>query len=541
MVSERIPLQPTLRRLLDLEALSEAQVVCGKEFLDRQISQIVTTMYGGQKQGTLALTRSDALTGLDAASLKGMSGLIVIKPVNSLRPAVNTGTTPLKSQVLPEIEHELDRVIQLCVDASTPLVVVPCLEDSRELIEEVRASYLVEVKKAAARLHAYFVRLVIENGLAGFVEQLSEELARPCAVETADFKIVAAHNLGATPANQQKTLTEELGEVLNRELRSLEDPHSIVDAVRIGRRLVAPIILEGAVVAYFSMMLRPSDDEELMAEYLRPAVLAALVEFGNRRREFATSTVTHKSLLKDLLLGHSLAGSDQERLEQYFGLDICDGSLVFAVRFSPEQRAADFIWNEERQAMVEMEGAFVFVVPMQNTQDVKWQEQAEKLHASLRQKIDSKLKIQIGASRIVPTLLDLPDAYREARQALVTGSMIHGEKEFVTGYGDLGVKRILYLMFDHPELDRFYEEHLAPLEAYDTEWETELVETLRVYLEQGYNLNSAAKELFVHRHTMRYRLEQIAELLKVDIDSSEVLLNLQIAFQIREMKGKRES
>lgn len=40
---------------------------------------------------------------------------------------------------------------------------------------------------------------------------------------------------------------------------------------------------------------------------------------------------------------------------------------------------------------------------------------------------------------------------------------------------------------------------------------------------------------------MRYRLEQIAELLKVDIDSPEVLLNLQIAFNILEMKGKTKS
>ena len=68
-----------------------------------------------------------------------------------------------------------------------------------------------------------------------------------------------------------------------------------------------------------------------------------------------------------------------------------------------------------------------------------------------------------------------------------------------------------------------------------------MVPTLRVYLQEGYNLNSAAKELFIHRHTMSYRLEQIAELLKVDIDSPEVLLNLQIAFNILEMKGKTKS
>lgn len=533
MSSERIPLQPTLRRLLDMEALSEAQVVCGKQFLDRQISQIVTTLYGGQRAGTLALMRAEALSDQELPSLKGMSGLIVIKPVNSGRTSAGKQAL-VKNQVLPDVE--LEPVIRLCSEAATPLVIVPCLEDSRELIEEVRSSYLAEVKKASARLHAYFIRLVIEQGLNGFVEDLSEQLGRPVAVETADFKLLAAQNMGPTPANQQKTLTEEVGEVLNRELRSLEETDSVVDAVRVGRRLVAPIILEGAVVGYFSVMLRPSDDEEIMAEYLRPAVLACLVDFGHRRRDFATSTVTHRSLLKDLLEGHNLASSDQERLGQFFGLDICDGSLVFALRFSPEELAANLSYNEERQAMVEMEGASVFVIPVENNQEMNWQEYASELRDSLKAKAQG-LKIQMGASRLVPTLLDLPDAYREARQALVTGSMVHGEEEFILGFGDLGVKRILYLMFDHPELDRFYQEHLAPLEAYDAEWETELLETLRVYLQQGYNLNSAAKELFVHRHTMRYRLEQIAELLKVDIDSPDVLLNLHIAFQIREMKG----
>jgi purine catabolism regulator len=117
--------------------------------------------------------------------------------------------------------------------------------------------------------------------------------------------------------------------------------------------------------------------------------------------------------------------------------------------------------------------------------------------------------------------------------------MVHGENEFAIGYGELGIKRLLYLIIDHPELQRFYEDNLAPLEAYDTEWESELVPSLRVYLEQGANLNSTARALFIHRHTLRYRLEQIADILKVDIDSQEVLLNLQIAFLIRDMINTR--
>lgn len=537
MSHERITLQPNLRRLLELEALSEAQVVFGDHLLEKQISQVTAQIYGGQRDGTLAVLRADTLGQQELSSFKGMSGLILIKPVQSSSSAAKGA---VRSQVVSEVE--LEPIIKLCTEASTPLIILPSLEDSREIAEEIRAAYLSEVKKASSRLHTTFIRMVIEEGLDAFVLELSEVLGRPVAVETADFKLICAENMGQTPANQQKTISEEIGEALNRELRSssLEDPDTTLEVVRVGRRLVAAIILEGAVVGYLSVMLRPNDDEDLIGEYLRPAVLAVLVDFSQRRREFSTGSAGHKSLLKDLLSGHSLAASDQERLYQYFGLDICDGSLVFAVRLIPDNLARSLSWTEERQAMVEMEGAKVFVVPYENKQERSWKDYAEDLKESIRKKVDG-LKIQIGTGRMAESLLDVADSYREARQALITGSMIHSDEEFVIGYSELGIKRILYLVIDHPELERFYEEHLAPLETYDSEWETELVPTLRVYLEQGYNLNSAAKELFIHRHTMRYRLEQIAELLKVDIDAPEVLLNLQIAFKILEMKGKSKS
>lgn len=536
MSHERIPLQPNLRRLLELEALSEAQVVYGEHLLDRQISQVVASVYGGQREGTLAVLHTGELPSSEGFTLKGMAGLILIKPV--VASITGAGKSVVRSQVISELE--LEPIIKLCTEADTPLLILPSLEDSREITEEIRTAYLSEVKKASARLHASFIRLVIEEGLDAFVEELAELLDRPVAVETSDFKLVCGQNMGPTPANQQRTISEEIGEALNRELRSADESDAGLDVVRVGRRLVAAIVLDEVVVGYLSVMLRPSDDEDLIGEYLRPAVLAVLVDFSQRRREFSASTVGHKGLLKDLLSGHNLAPTDQDRLSQYFGLDICDGSLVFAVRMIPDSVARGLSWNEERQAMVEMEGASVFVVPFEGKQDRTWQDYAETLKESIRKKVDG-LKIQIGASRLATSLLDLPDAYSEARQALITGSMIHGETEFVIGYGELGIKRILYLVIDHPELQRFYDENLAPLELYDEEWETELVPTLRVYLEQGYNLNSAAKELFIHRHTMRYRLEQIAELLKVDIDSTEVLLNLQIAFKILEMRGKQKS
>lgn len=533
MSRERLPLQPTLRQLLNAEALSEAQVLFGEQWLDRQVCQVIAGSPVGVRAGSLIITR-DELSNQDGNSLEALAGIVLIHPMTTSLVAAGT-----KGAVKVGFDIEAEHALRICKQAETPLVVLPSLGNPVEVADEIRSAYLTEVKEASTRLHAQFVRTVVEDGLASLVQKLAELTARPVAVETSDFKILAAHNMGPTPPSQQKTLTEEVAEELNRELRSSQsddDYDPCEEAVRVGRRLVAPVVLEGAVVGYLSVMVRPSDDIGLITEYLRPASVAALVDFSRRRREFSSTSVTHKSLLKDLLTGHSLAASDQERLEQYFGFDICDGLLVFAVKVFPDSAIRHLV-REERQAVVEMEGAHVFVVPVNNGNPRTWKEAAEELGQSLR-KDHAECRVQVGAGRVAKNLLDLPDSYTEARQALITGSMIHADSEFITSYGDLGIKRILYPLLDHPELDRFYEEHLAPLEAYDKEWETDLVPTLRVYLNHGANLNSAAKELFVHRHTMRYRLEQIADLLKVDIDKTEVLLNLQIAFQIRDMKGK---
>lgn len=545
MPNARLYLQPSIKQLLAAEALSEAQVLTRADQLDRPVLQVVFG-FASARAGSLVVSRAEALGSQEnLANLKELAGVVAIKPASVPPPAISAvGGMTVSGTVTAatSTEVEIDRIVRVFNEHGVPLIVVPAFGDASQVAEDIRIAFQSEIKKAAARLHTYFVATVIENGISGLVEELANLINRPVAIETADFKVLAAQNMGPTPPSQQKTLTEEVAEELNREMRSNVDGNSTVipeQPVRIGRRLVTPVMLEGVVVGYVSLMVRPSDDLQTLSEYLAPAALAALVDFSSRRKEVSTFSVTQKSLLKDLLSGRSLSAGDQERLEQHYGFDLCDGFWVLVVQVLPPDNPRDATWPPESVAMVEMETTRVFVYPYDAKAPKTWQQYAEDLQRSIK-KGNANIKLQFGASRMATSLLDLPDAYREARQALIIGSMTAGneDKEFSVGYAELGVKRLLYLMIDHPELDTFYQENLEPLVAYDEEWEAELVPTLRVYLEQGANLNSAAKELFIHRHTMRYRLEQIAELLNVDIDSTEVLLNLQIAFLIRDMKGK---
>jgi len=556
MPAARLFLQPSVRQLLGADALSEAQVLTGQEKLDQPVQQVVYG-FASARAGSLVVARAELLGNQDPSTMKELAAVVAVQPIaqpTAALAAVGSGAAAVPRMQV-SVEVELQHLIGTFQELNLPLIVMPGLIEPPQIADEIRMAFQAEIKRSAGRLHAHFVSCVLENGLQELVDEMSQLVNRPVAVETSDFKILAAQNMGPTPATQQKTLTEAVAQEIRKQTRARTTPTGLPEQpLRIGRRLVMPIVLEGINVGFFSLMLRPNDDQQFLSEYMTPAALAALVDFSHRRKEVSTFTVTQKTLLKDLLSGVTLTAGDQERLEQHFGFDLCDGFIVIVAQVLPKESAREAVWPQDGVAMVEIENNRVFVFPHDSNAAKTWQQHAEYITSAGKsgpspaatregatKEKRQELKFQIGASRIAANLLDLSDAYREARQALIIGSMLNPDKEFSVGYGDLGIKRLLYLMLDHPELDRFYEENLALLEAYDVEWETDLVPTLRVYLEQGANLNSAAKALFIHRHTMRYRLEQIAEILSVDIDSAEVLLNLQIAFLIRDMKGKTRS
>jgi DNA-binding PucR family transcriptional regulator len=90
---------------------------------------------------------------------------------------------------------------------------------------------------------------------------------------------------------------------------------------------------------------------------------------------------------------------------------------------------------------------------------------------------------------------------------------------------------------DPGELERFYEETLAPLAAYDEQYETELVATVETYLENDGSVAQTASQLFTHRHTVRYRLERVKDLSGHDIGSSEGREKLSLGLKAMRVLG----
>jgi DNA-binding PucR family transcriptional regulator len=103
----------------------------------------------------------------------------------------------------------------------------------------------------------------------------------------------------------------------------------------------------------------------------------------------------------------------------------------------------------------------------------------------------------------------------------------------VMPYEDLGIYPLLHRGgAQREEWKAFAEGVLEPLRAYDEKHQTELVRTLRLFFDVGQNIKVAAAQLNVHRHTVFYRLRQIGEIGRLDLDSPHDQLTLRAAIAI---------
>jgi len=119
--------------------------------------------------------------------------------------------------------------------------------------------------------------------------------------------------------------------------------------------------------------------------------------------------------------------------------------------------------------------------------------------------------VQIGYSNIRGSMGELRQALEEADRALQAVGIGLLERTSVASYKNMGLYRLIMDVKKTETLWGIFYETTAPLLEYDRRNKGALLETLKAYLHSG-SIKKAAETLFVHRHTMKYRLEQTREL-----------------------------
>ncbi len=166
---------------------------------------------------------------------------------------------------------------------------------------------------------------------------------------------------------------------------------------------------------------------------------------------------------------------------------------------------------------------------------------AGELQASIAQMLP-EISVSIGIGRPHRQLIDLRQSYYEASYAIKI-RRLKGELAVIASFDDLGSYGLLLGLQDTLSLEVFYDSVLGKLQDYDEQNSSDLVKSLARFLEANGHWGDAAEKLYVHRHTLRYRMKRVEEITGRDLNQSQDRMEFWLALKAKELidqakKGK---
>ncbi len=142
--------------------------------------------------------------------------------------------------------------------------------------------------------------------------------------------------------------------------------------------------------------------------------------------------------------------------------------------------------------------------------------------------------LRAAASRAAPVGA-LRRTFHEARCALEAAALANGSSPPVASYRDLGAFQLLLSLQDDEALRLYCDSVLGPLEDASGEYGDELIRSLEAFIEQNGQWERAARELYCHRHTLRYRIRRVEQLTGRDLSNARDRIEFWLALRAREL------
>ncbi len=151
---------------------------------------------------------------------------------------------------------------------------------------------------------------------------------------------------------------------------------------------------------------------------------------------------------------------------------------------------------------------------------------------------------RVGIGRSVPAV-DARRSFHEARCALealamgmaaaADGNGSAPDRPRVATYKDLGSFQLLLSLQDDEALRLFCDSILGPIEASEGPYGGELMRSLEAFIEENGQWERAARRLYCHRHTLRYRIRRVEELTGRNLGSARDRIEFWLALRGRQL------
>lgn len=138
-----------------------------------------------------------------------------------------------------------------------------------------------------------------------------------------------------------------------------------------------------------------------------------------------------------------------------------------------------------------------------------------------------RLDMEFFIGNQVQTINSIYLSYEEALEAIEFGEP-RGDIPFIKYYSKLDTYNLLNLL-PKTQIENFATNTLKSLAYPEDEPTKDLRETLKTFLDYNCNITDTAEQLFIHRNTVKYRIEKCTEILGKDVTDPDHSLELRIS------------
>ena len=232
---------------------------------------------------------------------------------------------------------------------------------------------------------------------------------------------------------------------------------------------------------------------------------------------------------RQLLLGNLLP-LDIYQQAKALGVNLCDRIVYVIHTENKSKEMEETLRNffEKTDDIVELDDEnYVLVREATNQNDEDFAETARAIVDVMMTEAASAVMVSYGNP--VSLIEKIPVSYQEACLAMEVGKIFY-EKENIFPYTRLGIGRLIYQL--PKSLCEMFIREVFGDKIPDVVYDEETMETIDRFMENNLNISETARQLYVHRNTLVYRLEKLQETLGLDIRKFEDAMTFRIAYMV---------
>lgn len=138
------------------------------------------------------------------------------------------------------------------------------------------------------------------------------------------------------------------------------------------------------------------------------------------------------------------------------------------------------------------------------------------------------VNVRVAYGTIVSEIRDVSKSYKEAGMALDVGRIFYEEKN-ILAYNELGIGRLIHQL--PVSLCEMFLNEVFSGKAVE-QFDEETLSTVHKFFENNLNISETARQLFLHRNTLVYRLEKIQKKTGLDVRVFDDALTFKIALMV---------